>query len=52
MDERIKIQELLKKEKDIQEKLSKLAKKLYNKEKGKIPTQGYRRALRELGFVA
>lgn len=49
---RKEIQDLINEEIEIEKKLKKLAKKLYELEKKKpYPYQGYKRALREFGFI-
>ena len=51
MRTREKIENLLKEEENLKGLVEEFAMKLYKKEKGKEFVGGYKRALRELGFV-
>ena len=48
---REKIENLLKEEENLKELIENFAMKLYKREKGKEFVGGYKKALRELGFV-
>lgn len=48
---REKIENLLKEEENLKEAIERLAMRLYKNESGKEFVGGYKRALRELGFI-